>query len=76
MFWIKWRILAIGSPKWAQRCDEAFNEIVRVGDVPWIHMLRGNAQGGKRWYSQVRTVHTLPEVIKILKEIQKLWLEK
>jgi hypothetical protein len=39
----------VGSPKWSRRCDEAFNEIIKVGNVPWIHMLRGNAQGGKRW---------------------------
>jgi len=42
-----WRI---GTGKWEQRIDEAFNALAqRNRHLPWIHMLRGLAQSGKRW---------------------------
>lgn len=40
----------VGSPAWERRVDAAFNELAkRHQQLPWIHMLRGLAQGGKRW---------------------------
>lgn len=40
----------VGSPSWEKRCDEAFNSLLRSRtQIPWIHMLRGLAQTGKRW---------------------------
>ena len=39
----------VGSPKWEERCDEAFNSIAKNGQVPYIHMLRGLNMAGKRW---------------------------
>lgn len=40
----------VGSPSWEKRCDEAFNALARHRiRMPWIHMLRGLAQAGKRW---------------------------
>lgn len=43
------RYWQVGSPAWAQRADEAFNEIERRGLRPWVHMLRGLALCGDRW---------------------------
>jgi len=39
----------VGSYEWEQRCDLAFNSIVKNGKVPYIHMLRGLNMAGKRW---------------------------
>lgn len=39
----------VGSEVWARRADEAFNELARRGPLPWVHMMRGMAVGGKRW---------------------------
>lgn len=39
----------VGSQKWIERCDEAFNSIAKNGQVPYIHMLRGLNMAGKRW---------------------------
>lgn len=39
----------VGSPLWARRCDEAFNELERRGLRPWIHMLRGLSLAGDQW---------------------------
>ena len=39
----------VGSYEWEQRCDLAFNSIVKNGQVPYIHMLRGLNMAGKRW---------------------------
>jgi len=40
----------VGSPAWEKRCDEAFDALAtHRAHLPWIHMLRGLAQGGKRW---------------------------
>ena len=41
---------SVGSPSWEKRVDEAFNALAkRRQRMPWIHMLRGLAQAGKRW---------------------------
>ena len=40
----------IGTIKWEQRIDAAFNAIAQHHrHLPWIHMLRGLSQSGKRW---------------------------
>ena len=39
----------VGSPKWMSRCDKAFNRLVKNNYIPWVHMLRGLAQAGKRY---------------------------
>lgn len=39
----------VGSESWERRCDEAFNALARRGQIPWVHMMRGLALGGKRW---------------------------
>lgn len=40
----------IGTIRWQQRIDEAFTAISKYHKhLPWIHMLRGLAQSGKRW---------------------------
>jgi len=40
----------VGSPTWQKRVDQAFRELNRYHTkLPWIHMLRGLAQSGKRW---------------------------
>jgi len=40
----------VGSDLWQERCDEAFNALAKHRRfMPWIHMLRGLAQAGKRW---------------------------
>lgn len=39
----------VGSPLWAERADEAFEALKSRGLNPWVHMLRGLAQCGKRW---------------------------
>jgi len=40
----------VGSLKWEKRTDQAFNELAQKRKhLPWIHMLRGLAQAGKRW---------------------------
>lgn len=40
----------IGTVRWQQRIDEAFTELDKKHrHIPWIHMLRGLAQAGKRW---------------------------
>jgi len=40
----------VGSPAWEKRCDKAFDALAKYRiHLPWIHMLRGLAQAGKRW---------------------------
>jgi hypothetical protein len=39
----------VGSDVWCRRADEAFNDLARRGDLPWVHMMRGMAVAGKRW---------------------------
>lgn len=40
----------VGSDAWSRRVDEAFEALsVRHRFLPWIHMLRGLSQSGKRW---------------------------
>lgn len=40
----------VGSPSWEKRVDDAFNALAKHRQhLPWIHMLRGLAQAGKRW---------------------------
>lgn len=40
----------VGSATWEKRCDQAFNALAKHRyTLPWIHMLRGLAQTGKRW---------------------------
>jgi len=40
----------VGSPAWEKRCDQAFDALAKHRiHLPWIHMLRGLAQAGKRW---------------------------
>jgi hypothetical protein len=39
----------IGTRKWENRVDQAFNTLAQMGPLPWIHMLRGMSCGGKRW---------------------------
>jgi hypothetical protein len=39
----------VGSTLWEQRISEAFNELTKRGPLPWIHMMRGLALGGKKW---------------------------
>jgi hypothetical protein len=40
----------VGGPEWSRRTDEAFEALTkRHRHLPWIHMLRGLAQAGKRW---------------------------
>lgn len=39
----------IGTEKWEARIDQAFNRVFKNNYLPWIHMLRGLAQAGKRW---------------------------
>jgi len=40
----------IGTIRWQQRIDEAFNELSKHHrHMPWIHMLRGLSQAGNRW---------------------------
>ncbi len=40
---------SVGSSAWDRRCDEAFNALEQRGLRPWVHMLRGLGQAGKRW---------------------------
>ena len=40
----------IGTPKWEARVDEAFDALAEeFPTLPWVHMLRGLSQAGKRW---------------------------
>lgn len=40
----------VGSEKWANRVDEAFNILSQKQRfLPWVHMLRGLAMAGQRW---------------------------
>ena len=39
----------IGTSKWCGRADAAFNRLAKNNHTPWVHMLRGLAQAGKRW---------------------------
>ena len=39
----------VGSEAWCRRTDQAFNALAQAGPMPWVHMLRGMAVGGKRW---------------------------
>jgi hypothetical protein len=40
----------VGSSLWCSRVDEAFTALSkRHTHLPWVHMLRGLAQAGKRW---------------------------
>lgn len=40
----------VGSPKWEARIDEAFDALAKeCSPLPWVHMLRGLSQAGKRW---------------------------
>lgn len=40
----------VGSTSWERRVDDAFHALARHRQrMPWIHMLRGLAQAGKRW---------------------------
>lgn len=40
----------VGSDAWARRVDDAFEALSkRHRHLPWIHMLRGLSQSGKRW---------------------------
>ena len=39
----------IGSEAWKKRIEEAFNSIVKNGEIPWIHMMRGLSLGGKHY---------------------------
>lgn len=43
------RYWQVGSEEWERRCDTAFNELVKRGPIPWVHMLRGLALAGDRW---------------------------
>jgi len=40
----------VGSEKWCDRVDQAFNALARHNrHMPWVHMLRGLAMSGQRW---------------------------
>jgi hypothetical protein len=40
----------VSSDRWARRVDDAFEALSkRHRHLPWIHMLRGLSQSGKRW---------------------------
>lgn len=40
----------VGSDIWERRVDQAFNALARRHSrLPWVHMLRGLSQSGKRW---------------------------
>tara|TARA_R110002124_G_scaffold65680_9_gene179590 strand:+ start:1197 stop:1880 length:684 start_codon:yes stop_codon:yes gene_type:complete len=39
----------VGSSEWERRIDEAFNALAKHGPLPWVHMMRGLAMGGKHW---------------------------
>lgn len=39
----------VGSESWCRRADEAFNELAKRGEIPWVHMMRGMSVTGKRW---------------------------
>tara|TARA_R100000995_G_scaffold32942_1_gene14831 strand:- start:1065 stop:1742 length:678 start_codon:yes stop_codon:yes gene_type:complete len=39
----------VGSIAWERRMDDAFNWLVKNGNLPWIHMLRGLSLCGDRW---------------------------
>jgi len=39
----------VGSEAWERRADEAFNELAKRHNLPWIHMLRGLSLCGDRW---------------------------
>ena len=39
----------VGSRKWVQRMDEAFNELSKRRFLPWIHGMRMLSQSDKRW---------------------------
>jgi len=40
----------VGSDAWRRRVDEAFTALAaRHNPLPWVHMLRGLSQAGKRW---------------------------
>jgi hypothetical protein len=43
------RYWQVGSPEWARRADQAFNELERRSLRPWVHMLRGLMLCGDRW---------------------------
>lgn len=38
-----------GADAWNRRMDEAFSTLEKRGLRPWVHMLRGLSQAGKRW---------------------------
>jgi hypothetical protein len=39
----------VGSDRWENRIDTAFNALSKNGPLPWCHMMRGLSLGGKRW---------------------------
>ena len=39
----------VGSDVWANRCDEAWNELTKKGFRPWVHMMRGLSLCGDVW---------------------------
>jgi hypothetical protein len=39
----------VGSPKWADRMDEAFNALAKRKFLPWTHGLRMLGMGTERW---------------------------
>ena len=39
----------VGSERWENRIDTAFNALAKNGLIPWGHMMRGLSLGGKRW---------------------------
>jgi hypothetical protein len=39
----------VGSERWRQKVDSAFNSLVIQGPIPWIHMLRGMKMSGSEY---------------------------
>jgi hypothetical protein len=39
----------VGSPKWHHRMTQAFNRLANMGEIPWVHMLRGMALSGEHY---------------------------